>query len=234
MGRRITAAELARGRASAVERLSAATRRRAAEAKQKRAEGKKLTGHDQAAIERLERATLADVLWQRCYQAIPKGDYVRLSGRPHKVVDEQGQRYGLPVLGDTIDLGELLGWLHDFLAEHKYVLGSSIDDPLLAGASQALKDEYVRQQIAEKAQRTRLAELEVQEREGALIVRDVVHDFLAEVAGIVRRVAEAIQKHYGPEAHDIVAEGIDDINRRADLLTSGYLDRERPADAGDV
>ena len=137
-----------------------------------------------------------------------------MAGRQQKVINEQAERYGFPFVGAVIDLRAVVRYLHDFLARNNYKLAAGeTGDALLDGASQTLKDEYSRQQIAEKRERVKLLRIERLEREGASLSRDVVHEALGKIAGIIRSAGEQLQREYGDDARQILDEAITDADR---------------------
>ena len=132
----------------------------AAAALEKRRAGQKASVREAAALRRIERDREETLRWQY-YATIPKGHYRILSGRQVTVLNAQAAEYNLPIGGATIDLAKLLTRLHDFLADNKYKLRALSDDDAenLIGASQSLKDAYLREKIKvtrEQAIRARL------------------------------------------------------------------------------
>ena len=108
----------------------------------KRQRGEKLTTREQAAVRKFEAAQLEKTR-DAIVHAIPKGLWCEWSGRQPKVVNEQADRYRLPLRGRTIDLPEFVRAFHDFLAANaKKLAGTDADDPLLAGASSAMLELY--------------------------------------------------------------------------------------------
>jgi len=183
----------------------------------KRAAGENPTKAESDAIRRVEWERECE-LRNKYYKTVPKADYVALSGRQHKTLNEQADRFGIPIGSgqDVIDLFTVIKWFHTFLATHKHVLGAETGDPLLDGCSQALKDEYVRAQIAEKWQKAELARLDRLEREGTLMDRVTGCEALRRIAGVLRAKTEALQRLFGPDAARVLDEGIDDAERVID------------------
>ncbi len=99
----------------------------AATALAKRRAGEKPTGRELAALRRAEAARATQLRWQH-YRSIPKRDWQTMSGRQVKVINEQAHRYGLPLLGRTIDLPAVVAALHDFLASNKHRLAGDGKD----------------------------------------------------------------------------------------------------------
>lgn len=55
-----------------------------------------------------------------------------------------------------------------------------------------------------------LCELQLAEREQSVIPRDQMHEALGVFGHFIRRATETLQRRYGPEARDILAEALDD------------------------
>lgn len=194
-----------------------------AAALEKRRAGQTPTRAEARALARFQREAQAQ---QRrdALAACPKKLYCELSGRQVKVLNEQAARYGIPCGSATVDLGAVVRWLHDFLARNKTLLSGASEDPLLAGASQQLKDDYVRAQVAEKREKARLAQLDRLEREGRLLDAAAVHRLTSQLATILRAKSEALQRLYGPGAVKILNEGLDDAQGEIDRYFAAALD----------
>lgn len=190
-------------------RIGGEDRRLAAAAIEKRRAGKRPSREEAAALRRVERAR-DDAARDEHYRVCPKRVYAAMAGRQQKVLDGQAAIHGIPIASATIDLNAVVRWLHDFLAKHAQRLSAISDDPLVEGASQELKDEYVRTQIAEKREKAALARLDRMEREKLLIARHDVRDFLGTIAGILRRDLATLQRDW-PEAYRVMVESLGDV-----------------------
>jgi hypothetical protein len=63
-----------------------------------------------------------DLLSAELYHAVPKGVFCAMAGRQQKVIDEQAERYDLPIDDATIDLFAAIRAYHDLLtANHRYI-----------------------------------------------------------------------------------------------------------------
>lgn len=94
--------------------LSAAMRQRAAAALAKRARGAALSREDERAIARVEKAH-REAIAEEAYRAVPKKVWRKWSGRSAKQVAAAGQKHGLPLCGESIDLEALARAVHDAL-----------------------------------------------------------------------------------------------------------------------
>ena len=182
------------------------------------AKTKKLSAADKAALKRAEEADR----W-RYYATIPKKHWVKLSGRQHKVLDEQAGRYGIPIFGSLIDLAAVARWLHDFLARNATKLRPD-DEALLQGESD-WAEKY-------RQERTLLLRLERHEREGALVARDKSRLCWTRVAGVLHRAGETFQRQFGPAALRILNRALEDATREVDALFSDGAQPDRTNDGG--
>ncbi|MCX7429053.1 MAG: hypothetical protein NTW96_25930 [Planctomycetia bacterium] len=198
----------------------------------KRKAGKKPTREELRALLRLERTKEEADRW-RFYSSIPKRHWATLSGRQHKILDEQAARYGVPVGGKEIDLAALATWLHGFLADNAVKLRAADPrDPLLAGDSTPALERY-------RTARAILAEMEIEQQSGQWIPRDVIHDGLTLFASIIRGIGLTLQRAKsltGPEAHQILEEGLTEgeqvIEGFCGALRQGNAEGETDANTG--
>ena len=185
----------------------------AASALDKRRRGQKPSGVELAALKRIERAREEEQRWEY-YGSIPKKHWLEMSGRQTKVVNEQASRYGIPFGGRSIDLPAVVKALHDFLATNARKLAAGDgDDPLMAGASTPALERY-------RLARAKLAELELEQREGNVLLRDVLHEGFGEIASMLRRASERLDRQCGREAYEILDEALTNAERKFDSLVA--------------
>lgn len=178
--------------------------------------GGKPHARELAALKRVRERKEEAERW-RYYTTVPKKHYLSLCGRQHKVVDEVAARYGAPLFGATIDLGRVLTWFHDFLAENGAKLLREVGkDNLLDGnvadspALERLRDETFK-----------LKRLERLEQEKKLLPREFVHEGLIRIASRLRNCGEQLQRQYGHDALAILSEALDDAGREISQLFAG-------------
>jgi hypothetical protein len=169
---------------------------------------KDLSREERAALKRHESEKEERLRWQY-YASIPKKHWKVMSGRQSKVIDEQAARYELPFGGAVVNLPALVRTLHNFLAVNALKLTKD-DDPLLQGGPSSPALERYREERAQLARMDRL------EREGALLPRTEVREFLGRVAAILRGAGETLERQFGPGALDILFEALDDAQRETD------------------
>jgi hypothetical protein len=172
----------------------------------KRRDGKTPTAQELAALRRVERDRDVKLRWEH-YRSIPKAHWIEMSGRQHKILNEQVERHGMPIAGRTIDLPAVARWIHEFLAANKFKLArDDLDEAFLDGGDSPALERW----RSYKADREKLA-LERDLREW--IRRDEVHDGFSVLAGHLRRAGEMLQRQYGPDAHSILDEALVDVRR---------------------
>lgn len=186
----------------------AADRDLVAAALRKTKAGEKLSPPESAALRRFRIAAEEADRW-RFYASIPKKHWVLLSGRQHKILDEQASRYQIPILGSSIDLAAVARWLHDFLARNAGKLKPD-DDVLLQGDSN-WAERY-------RKERALLVRLDRREREQALVSRERSHQCWTRVAGVLRRAGETLQRQFGPTALRILNQALEDAEREVDSV----------------
>jgi hypothetical protein len=197
----------------------------AASALRKRAAGEMPTRQETAALKAVEREEEERKRWEY-YESIPQKHWREMSGRQTKQLAEQAARHRIPFGGRTINLPDVVRALHDFLARNALKLaGSDDDDPRLAGTSSPALEEFRRH-------RARLAELEVSQQEGQLLVREVVHEALGQLAAVLRRAGELLDRKFGREAHKLLADALEEGRGTIDRLIAGYREREESTATG--
>lgn len=181
----------------------------------KRRAGLTPTARELQALRRVERAREEEQRWAY-YESIPKGHWREMAGRQSKILNEQAARYGIPFGGRIVNLPKVVTALHDFLA---------------ANAQKLAADDGEDPTVELRREKANLARLDRLERERVLLPRDMVHEGLARIAGVLRTAGEALQRQFGPEAHRILEEALDDAQREIDSLC-GDIDADgQPGDS---
>ncbi len=172
----------------------------ASKAIQKRQAGQNPTAAELSALRRWERAEEEKRRWQ-IYESIPQKHWREMSGRQTKVINEQAARYGIPFGGRVINLPEVVRSLHEFLAKNAHRLASGDDQS--AGRDNPATIRY-------RTAAADLLELDLAERKKTLLPRSEVREMLALVANILRGAGDTLQRGFGPEAHAVLEEALDD------------------------
>lgn len=170
----------------------------------KKRSGQKLKREEQRAIERYQRDE-EERARKRHFRQCPKKAYVAMSGRQHKVLDDQAKLYDLPLSGETVDLGAVIKRFHDFLADNTHKLRK--DDAAEGDGTEAgerlrnlrLKNEKLEEEIATMRKET--------------LPRAKTHDAMANFASILRTAGEQLERRCGPEALTIFNDALDSADR---------------------
>ena len=143
--------------------------------------------------------------------ACPNKLYCELSGRHRQVLNDQARRYGLPLLGPTINVGEVLRGFHDLIARNKHRLvpwraeGEDPDtDSLLIGPP-TRQLERLRRAKAEREEWT------LEREKGKWVRLDEAHTDLAAMANVLRTAGETLRRTFGEQARNVLADALDEI-----------------------
>ncbi len=186
-------------------------------ARSKRAAGKKPTRDESAALRRVEKAHTEEQ-WRAFLQAIPKGLFCDLASRPYKVVADQSSRHGAPTDGRTVNLFAWVKWVFDHLAKNQYRLRAASDeeaesDSDAPGEKAALERKMLRLKIGRE-------QLRLERERGEWIARATVHEGFGVLATVLRRSGEQLKRQCGPEAHGILNESLDELEREFERMFS--------------
>lgn len=155
--------------------------------------GERLSRAESALVARWEKARAEASRWE-LMKAIPKRDYILMSGRQQKILDQQGERYGLDeLLKPRIDMTRLVRQFHDLLAKHwvKFSAEASAEDLMKGGGNSPALERY----RAAKAEREEL-ELAVKRRE--LVPWAEMKEKLGGLGAMTRSRFEAMERAGGP------------------------------------
>lgn len=178
----------------------------------KRKDGKQLNRQEAAVVRKAAASREEQQRW-RHYHTIPQKHWVRMSGRQWKILRQQSELYGIAFAEPVIDLEKVVRQIHDFFAKHfrKFATPSDPEGEMLVGCSQAIKDEFVRQQ-------TRKAKLQADEMEGKLVNISELFPLVQQAFGSVRKTGEALQRRFGPEALSMLEDGMSEFERVIDQM----------------
>jgi len=178
---------------------------------EKQRRGEKPSRDEIAALRRFEKQRDEEQR-QKHYRSIRKKEWREWSGRQIKVINEQAERYGLPIGSATIDLPAFVKALHEFLADNaRKLAGADDDDPEIAGvASPALE--------RKRQFECRKLELQIEREQGLWIERRIIHDGHSRIGGILRVAGEALLRQFGSRAQKILNDALDNCKREIDRL----------------
>lgn len=169
----------------------------------KRMDKMPLSQAEERAVKKFEKAEAEKRRWA-VYESIPKKDFVAMTGRQVKVLNEQAARYGLPMGGATIHLPNFLSALSGFLAKHWARFEKEIDqDALMTGGNTPALEQY-------RTHKAELARLDVLARKRELLPREEVRAGMLRVAAVYRESSAILVRMFGPEAAKVLADMNDD------------------------
>lgn len=146
-------------------------------------------------------------------QIIPKGLWAKWSQRQHKILDEQAQRYGIPLGEATIDLAAVAQWIHDLLAAHGRRILAAQD-----GTAAEEIWEHENEPASPALERKREVEYELRlrdllERDGELVSREKTRQGHAAASAVFKQFADTLQRQHGPDALDLWNDALADWER---------------------
>lgn len=189
-----------------------------------------LTANEKAAVARHEEG-----IFLRVFASCRKTLATELFGTSSKVITDNRNRRGVPwPLGkrDRVDLRELVQFLWRYFLEHPLPEarpgGLTEEDVLLAGASQDLKDEFLRERIRERRIVNQQKSIELQLLEESHIPTKEVRIILAEAAGLIAKKRESLERILEGEAREVVSRAFEDmaedINKKGEAIDDGSGD----------
>lgn len=164
----------------------------------------KFSRDDKRLLARIEKAFIQHY-GNGYIKKFPKREWVRLSGRQYKVLNEQGERYGLPCLTEPdIDLTVLPRQLHDLLTKIARKWDDLDSEDGLDGPSSPWLEKF-------REQRAKQERLRLQQMRGELLPIDFVTEFWQRACAQIRAAGFKLEKKFGEEAKLLIDEAIDNI-----------------------
>lgn len=171
---------------------------------QKIVKRQKFSRDDNRLLARIEKA-LVQHYGNGYIKNFPKREWVRLSGRQYKVLNEQGERYGLSCLTEPdIDLTVLPRQLHDLLTKIAKKWDDLDTEEGLDGPASPWLEKY-------REQRAKQERLKLQQMRGELLPIDFVTEFWQRACAQIRAAGFKLEKKFGEEAKLMIDEAIDNI-----------------------
>ena len=188
--------DIARDRAATVsERVEAQL---VAAALRKAQAGQQPSLREMSALRRFEKHRNEQLRWEH-YRTVPARHYAEMSGRQHKVLNEQAKLHGIPCAGSTIDLCHVIRWLHDFLAKNSHRLdGDAVRESDEGDAALA------RKRIAE----AEMAEIEVARIRGTVVAKSEAIEAVATLAARAVRVMDILENTIATEFEMWIADPV--------------------------
>lgn len=148
-------------------------------------------------------------------ESCPKGIYLELAGRQHKVIDDAAENHNLPLIGPTINLYHAVKALHDRVVEY-----GSNRNPALDGDLEELKAEKLKREIVKLTHQATQLEIEIQRRRDSLVDRHEVRERLAWLSHFLAKLGKRLAKTGGPESQKVFNEHLKTL---AEEIESGAL-----------
>lgn len=184
-------------------------------ARLKQLDGAKLTARELKALERWQRETDAEAL-ERSLGRVPKGIYAELAGRQIKVVNEFGERYGVPLDGAEVDLFAVISALHTRVSEL-----AAAARPNLDGDEAELVREKLRQEIGKLQRQSATLQIELDKHMEKLLAKTDVAAGLDWLSSRLRALGSHLYRAVGTPGVDAVNEFLDQLT--AELEDGGAL-----------
>ena len=186
----------------------------------KRNAGQRITGQEREALKRFEKKRDEDQRWEH-YHKCPQKDFLLMSGRQAKQLREQAARYGIPFDGRTINLAAFVKWVYDFLSKYARIIALADAEDLGSQTGSPWQDKL-------REETFYIRRLDRQKREGELVDRHVMHDGLARMAVVFRKVGERLERRHGHEAFAIYEEGLKVMEHEINQLFADDTVTETP------
>lgn len=212
--------------------------------KQKIKAGKQLTNSELGLLVANSPEGLHGLLGQWMLESLPKKLYVGLSGRQHKILNEQAQRYDLPIGSGqaVINLYDVIRRFHDMLAEQRTNdPGTLLPNPAAAdsfggGVLNALElsDEEQAYLLLSLDDAKKLAlqkkvaldKIKIRRSREELLEKSEVHAVFGILSTVLRQAFEAIQQRWGEEPRQILTDALELCRERLQAEFKQELDLE--------
>ena len=172
-----------------------------------------LNASEKAAVRKHEEG-----IFTRVFSSCSKTLATWALGSSPKVIVDNARRRGFPWpegKRDRVNLLDVTQWLWRYFLEHPLPEARSgnltEDDVLLAGASQELKDEFLRQRILERRLVIRQKSMEVVLLEESHIPAEKVYGAFMAMAEVVRKRSANLQRKFDGEAGEQISLAFEDL-----------------------
>jgi hypothetical protein len=139
---------------------------------------------------------------------IPRRYYNWLSGRQNNTLQQQADRYGLPLRGERLNLQAIITGFHDFLRDNAHRLAAEPGgiDPDLIGKNSPALERY-------RDEKAKMITLQRKEMERHLSPREDVRNGFGVLAQRLRQLGEVYQRKNYTDAAKLLNEALDDMER---------------------
>lgn len=172
-----------------------------------------LTGAEKSAVHKHETGT-----FDRVHASCTKTQVSEILEAAPKVILDNSRRRAFPWptgKRDRVNLRDLTRWLWRYFLEHPLpearAGGLTEDDVLLAGASQDLKDEFLRERIRERRLVNRQKTIDIVLAEESHLPTERVHGVFMGMAEVVRKKSSNLQRKFDGEVGQEIALAFEDL-----------------------
>lgn len=181
-------------------------------------DGLPITREERATLRRVEAANEQRRRWEH-YRTIPKAHWREMAGgRQHKALSAQAERWGFPIDGAVVDLPRFIRFFHEWLEANGDRLRAADAEEAAIFAGVRESDEAL---IRFRNARADLAEVELGRRRRELLDRADLRNSLGLMAAAIRRAGDALQRTFGPDAHRVLEDAIDECEQAIDGMLGG-------------
>lgn len=171
---------------------------------EKQRDGRSISVREDRAVRKAARIREAERR-DEVLSSVPLGVYDAMAGISARRRHDDARAYGAPLRGTSIDLRELVRWMHEFIAENRGHLRRDDDEALmLADTSDPSLSRY-------RLAKARLAENELAQQTRELVPVSLVAPVFDALADAMREAAEQVGRDLGPAAQDAVSERIEAV-----------------------
>lgn len=164
----------------------------------------KFNRDDNRLLAKIEKAFI-DKYGRMFAASFPKREWSRLSGRQYKVLNEQGERYGLTCLTEPeINLFDLPKQLHELLCKIASKWDDLDSEDGMNGPASPWLEKY-------REQRAKQERLKLQQMRQELLPLEFVTEFWQRACSQIRAAGFKLEKRFGEDAKLIIDEAIDNI-----------------------
>ncbi|TWU66439.1 hypothetical protein [Crateriforma conspicua] len=184
--------------------------------------GEKLTQKQRRDIAWWQKRTRAEIA-DEILCAVPKGQFCKLAGRQQKVIDEQAERYDLPIDGPAINLREAIRAYHDLITANAKNIHPADDAEAIAKGEVSphskaeLEILKLKEEVRKLQSGNERAELLLIRDRGDTIDRRQLRDMLSwlttRLQGMGRQV---LQCDNIVDAHDCINDMLEDMAQEAE------------------
>lgn len=165
----------------------------------------KVSTKQKATLERWRKEEAESVI-EEFLRQVPKGVYCRMANRKNQIIDEFGSRYGIPIVGPTICLHDVIPALHAKISELA-AIAKPYEDEEEAGLIQ----QKLREEITKLKRQSELLTIDIKTKMSELVKRDHVVDRLSWLSGQLQSLGTRLFRVGGEPAQSALNEFLESM-----------------------